>query len=1019
MLRVLAISLLAACLLMLPAAPSQATTTYTSREGLSHNAVLALARDANGFVWIGTEHGLDRFDGRSFKRIDLDRDGQAPTAGAYVTSLHAEPDTLWIGTLNRGLLRLDLVQERVSAVELPGTDGSATVRALAARAGRLFIGTDGAGLYAIDLAAPLAGARILDVAALPSPRIWGLHAGPGGLWIGTQAGLRRLGDDGALEVHPRNCELPQCGLLNVEEISESADGTLWVGSWDHGLIRVPAEGSEVRRFDFSGLADVRVLSLLASDENESWIGTDRGLWRWSADCDCVSRSGIRPGTRDGDVGLLVTALLENGSGGVFVGTWGDGLVRAAASDLLIERRDLRALGAVSDDGTLRSLYRTRSGRLLAGFFGGGLREAGNPDAATDWRPVPGPWTGQTVGTGHVWVMGETALGDLLAGTDDGLWLGLIDSGEWRRIELPADAAAVRSLLVRRSGELWVGTSSGLARVPADGPAELVSLGDARWARQDQNVYALESADAGQLLVGTWGGVSLLDPDGQVLDALREGDDGLPGAMVWDLATGSDGRLWIAGSGGLCSTRIERARFVRPLRCASVAEGLPSPMVYGIEIETAAEGDRVWLATAFGLARFDPTTGIARRWLASDGLVDDELVVGAHLVEPSGRLVFGGRGGLVRFDPSTLGELARSEVQVRLADILQAGQALAVGERSATQLALPSGAAYLKRLPLSPGDHWIGFRLALPEAASAAPLRMRYRLDGLDPDWMLAPDPPVVSYARIPPGGYELQAQVESETGWSQARTILAIEVSPPWWESWAARLALGLIAMLAIWGAFLLRIRQLRVREAWLQAQVVDRTEALQTQTDALARTAHALADANARLVHLSSHDDLTGVANRRQILADAREMMSWAERERSPVVCALLDLDHFKHVNDAWGHAAGDSVLREFARRLRATLGPDDCVGRYGGEEFVVLLRGRNSDEALAWAETLRASLASAPFTVAEGITRAVTVSAGLSERHWASELSLEAWIATADAALYRAKAEGRNRAISSPGVI
>ena len=154
--------------------------------------------------------------------------------------------------------------------------------------------------------------------------------------------------------------------------------------------------------------------------------------------------------------------------------------------------------------------------------------------------------------------------------------------------------------------------------------------------------------------------------------------------------------------------------------------------------------------------------------------------------------------------------------------------------------------------------------------------------------------------------------------------------------------------------------------------------------------------------------DPLTGIANRRALLARMELEMARARRSKHPFTVSMLDLDHFKQVNDMHGHAAGDLVLRELARRVRAALRDYDTVGRVGGEEFVVLVPNLSPTAADAVFERIRLTVKEPPFDC-DGVAVTVTVSQGLVT--WDGEGSVDELLALADSALYAAKAKGRDR--------
>ncbi len=173
----------------------------------------------------------------------------------------------------------------------------------------------------------------------------------------------------------------------------------------------------------------------------------------------------------------------------------------------------------------------------------------------------------------------------------------------------------------------------------------------------------------------------------------------------------------------------------------------------------------------------------------------------------------------------------------------------------------------------------------------------------------------------------------------------------------------------------------------------------------------------NERLKHIGLTDPLTGVNNRRYIEQRMQEEIGRAQRDRSALSCLFIDIDHFKRVNDKFGHQSGDDVLREVATRIKKELRLSDSLGRYGGEEFIVLLTQATLRDAERIAERIRASVAQQAIEIA-GADEAlqVTVSIGAAsqtppDRSMPADQARQKLIASADEALYRAKEGGRNR--------
>jgi diguanylate cyclase (GGDEF)-like protein len=168
----------------------------------------------------------------------------------------------------------------------------------------------------------------------------------------------------------------------------------------------------------------------------------------------------------------------------------------------------------------------------------------------------------------------------------------------------------------------------------------------------------------------------------------------------------------------------------------------------------------------------------------------------------------------------------------------------------------------------------------------------------------------------------------------------------------------------------------------------------------------------NGQLLHISMTDGLTGVDNRRALEQRLHEMFEHSLRLHEPIACVMCDIDHFKKVNDTYGHAAGDETLKQFAEILRDEAREIDRVGRYGGEEFLLLLPGTVLDSAVTFAERVRQRVEEHTFSF-EGGTLKRTVSLGVASWPHPRIKGREEMLKAADDALYVAKEMGRNRVV------
>jgi two-component system cell cycle response regulator len=195
--------------------------------------------------------------------------------------------------------------------------------------------------------------------------------------------------------------------------------------------------------------------------------------------------------------------------------------------------------------------------------------------------------------------------------------------------------------------------------------------------------------------------------------------------------------------------------------------------------------------------------------------------------------------------------------------------------------------------------------------------------------------------------------------------------------------------------------KPVNMRELWARLAVAARIITLEAR----------LREVNASLAYQASHDRLTDLYNRPAISEYAESELARSMRSGHDLSLVLLDLDHFKAINDRYGHLAGDAALHHAARRIVAAVRPYDWVGRWGGEEFLLVLPDATGAQAGGVAERVRLSVAAEPLTLPSGEALSLTLSGGVACTAGREGLTLDSLFLEADAALYKAKRAGRNQ--------
>ena len=962
--------LAAAVLAHAPAARAQFVRfeRHGTEQGLGNLAVEAIGQDTDGALLVGTEGGLYRFDGASFQPYA--EPGLAPSA--WIHQIHVDrTGRLWLSTGDGVFVRSHGALLGIAPVHLP--DDQISESSLAEGADAMMLDVDGT-IEAVPIGAdPLAAPRPLFDAATISRTPALAHAvfvvadGGQGLLIGcgpqicrsTQAGVAMLG---AAEGLPAETWLTAL---------RTADGTVWARSLKH-LARLAPGATSFSVVDVPG-------------EATSFFAGHRG------DIDLVS----------------------DGHGGVFTES-DDGLLEWTSRGWHVAPHHAGGL----PPNIIHALFFDREGSLWVGSEGGGISRSLGLGRWEHWSADDG------LPNNTVWSMAQTAKGELWVATDRGT---AELNGARRRI--PGSNYAVA---VSRGGRLWLAplgqpleriddanaAPETFQKLPADALNAVVDGGNRVWFSTRTGVGVVDDADAPRAAVRshvarTSGQFTVAaDPAGTVwaidqthLFRQQDGDQlapvEIPGGWTdraTDLAFGRDGTMWIGTeTGGVAHFRVAGRTLVALPR-------LRAPEIASNSILFVRSDSRgwTWIGSDHGI---DLLAGaVATRFDSSDGPLTNDLDQESVLEDHDGSMWFGSSSGLSHLlDPTHLP--ARKELHPQVTSITYGDHAATLGHALETSW---SSSPLLIRVD--------DFDFA------TGPLAFRYRLVGVDKHWSETSSREI-RYANAPPGrlAFEMYA-VDAAHGLVSRPVIVTIRIHPPWWRQWWFYAAMWLVGIAIVAAAWWARIGYLVRQRMQLEELVRCRTAEIEAANDRLAR--HAALEqrrleemvrartteielARQELQRLALSDALTGLPNRRAVLSELDAWLATPRADDRAIAALLLDVDHFKLVNDRHGHLAGDEVLAQYGARLAAAVQTGEIAGRYGGEEFLVILRGR---------EDLLVQRATAIWEAVSGRTyafaaqhRRVTASAGLAIlRPDEPNVSL---IGRADAALYTAKEKGRAR--------
>jgi diguanylate cyclase (GGDEF)-like protein len=952
----------------------------------------ALAQDRSGFIWLGTQTGLVRWDGFRMRRYLANPGQKGSLPDSYIETLHTDAGgRLWIGTSAGGLARYDTACDCFANIPVGrGGLGHSHVTGIADDgAGGIWVGT-GAGLERVNAAgkvhAAASGAPQLAAPALPSGGVDALlRDRQGGLWIGTPEGLfYRSGDRAPLRaVHLR---APTPNEPSIRTLYQDDAGRVWVGTRANGAFVIAAPDATPRAIVEQGahatLQTERVNTIVQKDARVVWLGTESGgIVEIDVERGSTRRLRYRPDIPDSLRNDEISAILRERDGQIFLAT------RSALSQhdpLPAGVTTVRTVGTVND----LNIYHLRprpDGTVWLGVTGGSLdivdpHTGAVTELAADGSPEALP-------KGRVLSIVDAPDGGVYIGTQHGLYRSDANGAGVRRVEIAGrrpDAAAWT--LAWHDDVLWLGGLDGIwaLRIPPTGPATPLRHEDE--ALGDRRVTTLLPLDDGTVWVGTRRGVVRLDKDGKTVERLPSDNADRtrgPNGFVSSLFIDRRGRLWAASFGnGISILERTDAAGRRWFRRLTTADGLPDNSVNMMVQDRTGQ---VWLSTDLGLASVQPDTFRVRRLSEADGVHVPAYWTSSGALGADGEVLFGGLTGLSVVFPDRLGT-QRNQPPLAVTQLTLGGRAARLPTPGAAGGKPPT-------LVVAPADRERGFTVEFA-ALDYMPAEYRhyaYRLEGFDSTWIDA-DTAVrrASYNNLPPGDYRLHLRATDESGGSATLTV-PVHVLPAWHQQPWAR-ALGAAGVLACLAALVqARTSLLRRRQRELEAVVASRTAELRA--------------IQLRLETMAYNDALTDLPNRRRFNDELHRLAALGRRGGAPFALLLIDLDHFKHINDTLGHDAGDALLVAAAERLRAAVRETDCVARLGGDEFAVLLTPASDVIVGDVAQRIVDSMHT-PVTFGPHVMH-ISASIGAAV---AAQDGVEALYKRADTALYRAKKAGRD---------
>ncbi|QHT70760.1 hypothetical protein GXP67_30985 [Rhodocytophaga rosea] len=777
---------------------SMSFVNYSLEQGLSNKRITAIHQDREGFIWVGTMDGLNRFDGHTFTVFRADSIG---ISYAAITYIHEGPaGMLWLSTLNRGLLRFDKRSGIFTSYRLPSpheNERNTCLSVFEDKQGKLWISSRG-GLNKFD---PKTSRFTLYPNPAPGEFMYALHQDQAGIiWCATDKGLFQFDPSSStFTLFPLGVE-QEHKALSIHALYSDRAGNLWIGTEGSGLFHLNPLSGQITSYPYqkNGLTGflIRKEAIMEDASGKIWVGTDAGLHRLDPATGQFTAYRANSGIFTGLKSNAIWSLYLDQLGLIWVGTT-EGLHSLMTPskpfhtyqfrlDPSFSHRNENAIGFLAEGPTgnlwlnndsLGGLYRYDWANRKLAYY------SANPsDSHSLWdKYVPAVYEDHK---GVLWVLS----GNYLHKRNP-------FSGKFIRYPTPFYAYL---LAEDHAGNIWVG-GVGLARFDQQSkqffsyhhiPADSHSLPKNR-------LSSLFIGRSGTIWMGVHVvGLSKLEPKTGRFTHYRPDFNHTSGHLndrnVIDLYEDDAGLLWIAtGFGGLNRLNPNTGIFTS----YTTRNGLPSNTVKGI---LGDDTGYLWLSTDHGISRFDPTTQSFRNYDHKDGLQEGEFHNGVKAKRGNGELLFGGPNGFNVFDPDSIRDNPLiPPVYITAFKVLEKARLL---EKNSIELTYK--------------ENFLSFDFVALNYIQPEKNKYAYQLIGVDKDWVYSANRRFVSYTDLDPGSYTFRVKASNNDGvWNQKGTSMQFVILPPFYRTWWFITISILTGIGLLYGAFRYRIHQIRTQE--------------------------------------------------------------------------------------------------------------------------------------------------------------------------------------------------------------
>ncbi|MDO1444988.1 two-component regulator propeller domain-containing protein [Rhodocytophaga aerolata] len=834
--------------------PQVSFKRYTVQDGLSNNYVRKILQDSEGFIWVATEDGLNKFDSYTFQVYKhIPGDSTSLTNHPIVALVEDNDHNVWVGTWGGGIFiynrKLDNFRQLKHVPQQNTSLSSNYIYDLYKDSkGRIWVGTNGYGLNLCDTQKYTFKSYIhdrQDSTSISHNRVSAITEDKQGkLWIGTiGGGVNQF--DPATGIFQRylheNGNEQSLSHNDVFSILWDSKDRLWVGTWNNGLNLKEGSSHGFTRFSYlpsanNSLTSNQVWALVEDGHNRVWIGTDKGLCLYNEaqkSFYTYHHDSFDPKSLAGN---SVKSLYGDKQGRLWVGTNNNGLCLTDPYLTQMGHYYTKIGGNSLTHNDVSAFLAKPSGQVLIGTDGGGLNVL---------NPARDSFVAYRHDYNNPFSIGSNKIKAMLADRRQGIWIGFWDGGldyfdsqqkvftHFRKGKAPVEGQLnndnVTCLAQDQDGYVWLGTfGGGISRFD---PVQkkftaFTQKANNRADISDNFVWALLVDTLNNVWIGTSNGyLDVLDNKREWFKHIPLQKPGETGYAVRALVEDNKGRIWIGtGGGGLKLLQKKDSTF----KTFTVANGLPSNTINAIEEDNKG---LLWLGTNQGIVRFDPETERCQIFGISAGVQSLQFNRQASGKLYSGELLFGGNNGFNLFHPDSLKQLT-SQVPLVWIDFQIFNKPVPIGKDNSP---LQARLNQTQAITLDYKQSVFSIEYAALNYTAPEDIQYAYRLKGFtDESWQQAGTTRKVTYTNLAPKRYVFELTTVTEGTIAVPSRTLTIIITPPWWHTWWARLVFLLATSTLLTVLYYWRIRRIRAQNKKLEKKVTQRTVELQKANESL-----------------------------------------------------------------------------------------------------------------------------------------------------------------------------------------